>query len=526
MMVSIYGQGLGPEKGCEQQVGFYPTELCGVQVIIGDRVAGLSYVQAKQINFVVPQDVPLEGEAPMKVVFQNQSSAAATIRLGRELPKLSVEGVARVGSPVWIDVDMPYGWGSVVYPVSSFPNDFGCNQLEVRQNGVALPRIAFSELTGHAGPGNGCGNDISIAGHPVPHQGRLPLHLQYHFEKPGVYEVRYTRVRTIFNPEVRFRSEWTRIEVLAAQPVRPRAQSQDPAEILRDTLPNLLGLPDSVSLSTILQYVYHPNESIRWYAAMGLGYWPVKEVEGRIAELIRTKGPSDVLVNLGISLPPDLIDPMLPYLKADDRVLLRGAILGVARLLVRPAGPLPAGAEARAETALVGAREHIVRTGIEQTVSDFAQALGVLHGEASRKVLWDLEELGIAREQSLIAITWRKDLRDLPRLGDLLTTPAAGDPMSRGLASLPYALRNGYGEAALPYLEVALKTSGYVWVQTNCARELILAGRAAGFAFIADAMEQNRTYKREMIEFVRERFPELKGTDDEAVLTFVKKRAG
>ncbi len=55
-------------------------------------------------------------------------------------------------------------------------------------------------------------------------------------------------------------------------------------------------------------------------------------------------------------------------------------------------------------------------------------------------------------------------------------------------------------------------------VRTGCARELVIAGRPAGFAFIVDAMEGNRSYKREMIEFVRERFPELKSADEGAVL--------
>ena len=113
------------------------------------------------------ENLPLEGEAQMRVVFQGQSSAAVGIRVGRELPKLSVEGTARVGAPVWIDVDMPYGWGSVVYPVSSFPNDFGCNRLEVRQNGVALTPLAFTSLTGRMGPGNGCGNDRRCGVAPV-----------------------------------------------------------------------------------------------------------------------------------------------------------------------------------------------------------------------------------------------------------------------------------------------------------------------------------------------------------------------
>jgi hypothetical protein len=544
MLISIYGQDLGPERGCEGQADnrrtekpnprrarqsfaetlIYPTELCGVQVFVGDKPAGLLYVQEKQVNFKVPQDVPLDGEAELKVIFQERSSSPVRVPFGLENPKLSVEGIARVGSPVWIKVDLPYGWGFVVYPVSYLPADFGCHGLEVRQNGIALSRITVATAP-MIGPGNGCGNDSSIPGHPVPHQGRLPLHLQYRFEKPGVYEVRYTRRRIIYSPDVLLRSEWTPIEVLGAQTAPRRAAPQDPAEILSDFLPSVLGFPDGASLSIVLEYVYHPNDTVRRYVAGGLAYWPEKDVESRLAELIRTKGPSDAVVYFAAHLPPDLMDPMLPYLRSDDPVLLRGSILGITRLLARERNFLPAGAEARAETALLGAMEHVVRIGGQETVNDFAVALGALHGEPSRDALWDFVERRVALGQSLIAITWHKDPRDLPRLGALMEASVTGDPLSGSFSSLPNALRTAYGEAALPYFESALKKSGDIWVQTNCARELVLAGRPTGFAFVAQAIEQDRLYKREMLEFVRGRFAELQGADDRAILAFLKQRA-
>jgi hypothetical protein len=544
MLISIYGQDLGPERGCEGQADnrrretlnprrarqsfgetlIYPTELCGVQVFVGDKPAGLLYVQEKQVNFKVPQDVPLEGEAQLKVIFQERSSSPVGVPLGLENPKLSVEGIARVGSPVWIKVDLPYGWGFAVYPVSYVPADFGCHGLEVRQNGIVLSRIPVATSPA-IGPGNGCGNDSSIPGHPVPHQGRLPLHLQYRFEKRGVYEVRYTRRRIIYGPEILLRSEWTRIEVLPAQPAPRRAAPQDTAEILSDFLPGVLGFPDAASLSIVLEYLYHPDDTVRRYAAGGLTYWPEKEVESRLPELIRTKGPSDAAVNLAAHLPPELMDSMLPYLRSDNPVLLRGSILGITRLLVRERNFLPAGAEARAETAVLGATEHVVRTGGQETVNDFAMALGALHGEPFRDALWDFVERRVALGQSLIAIAWRKDPRDLPRLAALMEASVTGDPLSGSFSSLPNALRYAYGEAALPYFESALKKSGDVWVQTNCARELVLAGRPDGFAFVAQAIEQDRIYKRETIQFVRGRFPELQGADERAILAFVKQRA-
>ena len=96
--------------------------------------------------------------------------------------------------------------------------------------------------------------------------------------------------------------------------------------------------------------------------------------------------------------------------------------------------------------------------------------------------------------------------------------------MQRTYSSLPYAVHRAYGDAALPVLESAIQKSGYVWVQTNCARELVLAGRKSGFAFIAQAIEQNKFYRREMIQFVQDRFPELRGADDSKVLAFLKAR--
>jgi glycine/D-amino acid oxidase-like deaminating enzyme len=40
----------------------------------------------------------------------------------------------------------------------------------------------------------------------------------------------------------------------------------------------------------------------------------------------------------------------------------------------------------------------------------------------------------------------------------------------------------------------------------------------------AEAIEQNRFYRREMVQFVQDRFPELKNADDSKVLAFLKAR--
>jgi glycine/D-amino acid oxidase-like deaminating enzyme len=127
--------------------------------------------------------------------------------------------------------------------------------------------------------------------------------------------------------------------------------------------------------------------------------------------------------------------------------------------------------------------------------------------------------------QALIAITWRKSLPDLPKLAQITLQPANGHALDYELGSLPYALHNAFGDAAIPYLETMLERSEYIRVRTNAAQELILGSRPKGFAFAGDAIENNRSYRQEMIQFIRDRFPELRQADEPSMLKFVQARA-
>src|SRR4051794_28262638 len=64
MLVSIYGENLGPESQCAANTE--PLELCGVRVTLGGAPAALLYVSRQQINFKVPRDVPSSDEAELK----------------------------------------------------------------------------------------------------------------------------------------------------------------------------------------------------------------------------------------------------------------------------------------------------------------------------------------------------------------------------------------------------------------------------------------------------------------------------
>jgi uncharacterized protein (TIGR03437 family) len=102
LLISIYGSHLGPAVGCVGQVDtkhretpspqrpkqsdvetlIYPRQLCDVQVFVGGIASGLLYVQAKQINFKVPQETPIEGTTELRVVYKGQSSRPVTLLLG------------------------------------------------------------------------------------------------------------------------------------------------------------------------------------------------------------------------------------------------------------------------------------------------------------------------------------------------------------------------------------------------------------------------------------------------------------
>jgi hypothetical protein len=462
------------------------------------------------------------------VLCEGRSGYSLKSPPGQEIARLSFEEPVRVGGAVWAHVELPNNsQGMVQYPVGVEPDNLGCHEFEVRRNGVLLPRIVVRYSIRVSG-GLSCGA-IGIPGRPMKHPGRLPLHLQYRFETPGIYEVRYTRKADEFGPrrdETLFRSAWTPVEVQPAAAAPIASPPQDPVEILSDFLPSILGFPDGERLSVVLDYLYHPEETVRRYAANSLGYWPGGEVQRRLSALVRTRGPSDMFVDQTLSTAPELAEAMFSRLSSDDPVIVRGAVTAASRVVSNQRRLFSDAVKARAEDALITAVEHVISVGDSQTITNFAAALGAMRDERGHQILWDFVRRRVAYEQSLIAIPWRKDLKDLPRLAAILDEPATGDPLSAELSSLPYSLHKAYGAAALPVLENALKNSGYVWVRTNCARELIGENRPSGFAFVADAIEQNRFYKGEMIQFVRDRFPELRGADETAVLAFLKRRAG
>jgi hypothetical protein len=207
------------------------------------------------------------------------------------------------------------------------------------------------------------------------------------------------------------------------------------------------------------------------------------------------------VVDRAIAAQPELLARAAAYLRSEDRVLMRGAVIAASRLQWKHSVPAM-------EHALLDAAEHVVRVADPQTLIDYVSTLGGVKDDRASTLLWDFVSRHVSAGQALIAITWRKNPADLPRLSALLEGPARSEEASREVAALPYALCNSYGEIALPYLEIALKNSQYTWVRVNCARELMLAGRLSGFAFAAEAIKENRPYKDELVQFLQDHFPE------------------
>ena len=502
----------------------FPTELCGVQVFIGDKAAGLITVSDGQIDFKIPQDSAESGSVDIRVVYMGQSSAPVNMAAGFEKTTISLEQPAYTGMPVWLKADLPLGSGPIWYPYVLGPAGFGCNQVEVRREGKLLTPTPGSDWMRHGsgGSGNICGS--YRVGSALTHIGRLPLHLLYRFDAPGTYEVRLSVWGSPvgFGPqtELRARSEWTPIEVFPSQP-KQRAQwleamraraPVDAAEVLSDTLPSLLGAPDDISFEILTGYLYHPDLSVRRYAIQGLYYWPEESASTKLLALLHTKGPSDTLINFLTRQPrfrdsAEIVEASLPYLEADSPVLMGGAVDAL-RLASRD--------NPAVQEALLRSAEHVLARADSQSGSELAQMLAATKDPLAHALLQSLLEKG--HNQVSSGLLSFGDPADLPGLGALLTDPYGG--------TLADDLYRVYGDAAVPYLERTLAGSPGRFTAQNIARQLMALDDPAGFQFAARSIERKDLSRVDMILALKSRFPELNSATEDTIAAFARKRAG
>jgi len=550
--LSIYGIHLGPVPGCAANadpkrretinprnpdpnfadLAVYPKELCGVQVLIGDKAAGLLYVSEKQINLKVPQESVETGMVELRVVSQGQSSASVRMPAGFEKTTVSLAEPAYVNMPVWLKVETRFGLGRVSYPSPIGPAGFGCNQVEVRRDGKLLPVLPGSNWMKYGGSFSGppCGSYAFPAGDRK--EGRLPLHLLYRFDLPGVYEVRYVARDRAIGPatsQIRAQSDWTPIEILPSTPdqrkefldAMSRRTTTDAAAIVTDILPNILGFPDDASFDLVARYLYHPFPAVHRYASDGLAYWPEDSTSARLLALLDSKGPSEELVRFLLRQPEfgkthhaEIVAASLPYLESESSVAIDGALTAVQ-------WP-PASADPAVFEALLNAAERIVPRMDVQNRGNLVQTLAWSKQEKAHLLLRKLVDEGYdVAAEPLISFG---DLNDLPMLGALLASPerASGDQ----LGYLPAPMYKTFGSAAVPYFEAALRASPGQYTQQSLALQLMAAGDPLGFQNALQGITSKGAARINMIRALKDQFPELKSSDDAAVLAFVQARAG
>jgi hypothetical protein len=331
MLVSIYGDNLGPEEGCRgygdqqhwdslppdnpfgvwERIVIYPTSLCGVQVKIGEVFAGLLWTQNKQINFEVPKEVPFGGNAELRVIKDGVASDPVPLEFGLERIKLTQDEPAYVDMPVWVRAHTSTdNISPLFYPIHFDPLRTECEVMEARWNGVPLAKITrHNPIGGVVGFGGGPCSSMGLPGKPSK-TGRLPLHLLYRFDQPGQYEVRFTRLAGDAKT-IRERSPWTIIHILPASSSQraewlsrmAKAAQAAPAELLSDFLLSLLGYGDANSLALLVGYLYNADNSVRQFVSRSLlAYYDKTVLLPALQQALRSNGPSQTVTELFRSL--------------------------------------------------------------------------------------------------------------------------------------------------------------------------------------------------------------------------------
>jgi|GEM_PF-871830 len=292
-IATIYGKGFSTCATSIPQNGPYPEEACGVRVTVAGKPAGLMYVGRDQINLKIPADAPDEGMADIQVCVRAACSDPVPVRFSSHKAYLRVQGTAYVRMPVWIEADLPVPH-DIFYPYVTWPWAFGGYQFEVRRDGKPLPPLRPSPLYGGVVGGGG-----TVAPPDSP-RSRLPLHLVYRFDQPGVYSVRLTAAMR----GASIQSDWTDIDVkpfseaqrdawLQAEAARMSAAT--PGQLVGDIIPSLLAWPDEKALAILLRAVDHPDNLVRQFARQSLsGFDPALLRRTISPERLSELGPGPV----------------------------------------------------------------------------------------------------------------------------------------------------------------------------------------------------------------------------------------
>jgi hypothetical protein len=440
MLLSIYGRHLGPDSGCTPDRGAFPepAELCGVSVAVGGRKAGLLYVQEKLINLRVPATA--NGMIDFVVTYNGVSSAPVPLPFAPLPASIKLAGPAYVNMPIWIEVGLPEPQShSLRYPITIWPADFGGHQFEVRRNGVDFPPIKLASsfprtISGPSGLGMIGGGSMLGLPHEPKNRSRLPLHLIYRFDRPGLYEVRYTGYEgRSAGSQALARSGWLQFEVRDFPPSKRAAwlaemrqtAPSDPVELLSDFLPSILAVPDSAVLSMVEEYLYNSNDLVRKYSMYALYAFDNALVLQEIPRLVEKRGPTDELAYL-LSWGRDKFQPqvttlvhsIVKYLDSTAPLLSAGALQALYFIKGGYDWKANPGMPALMDNEIAAHASRFIETRDVTILQPLALYLGIWKSDTSRDLLWRIVEQGTTvRGQALICLTWIGDPRDLPRLG-------------------------------------------------------------------------------------------------------------
>ena len=473
---------------------------------------------------------------PSTFLLQSSPSVPQVQPIAIRLP-----GPARVGFPIWLYADLR---GPLVarYPFGEDPRYFGSNRLELRRGGQSLP--ALRPKSGGSGVMGIVAGSIAP---PTSPQNRLPLHLAFAIDRPGSYSVRWTVIGTDFSftaqPAIRERvlaqSDWLDFIVIAAIPADHEAwlaktlaaPPPDTGLYIGDYLPSLMAAAsDRRVAQAVLNSLYSGQKLIGSCALSAFGQFPASTSVPLLLESLRQRGP---VVDLAY-----FVSWHAPWFQDRRDEIVRNAISFLeSKNDAASAGALQMLIFARHFdwkgdiTALRNADNAVERSApalaaragpVAQTLAAYSPTAG---STATRNRLWQqVERRGTERQQALIALTWLADMADLSRIGDLLVQPGNPDPRGTDLSSLPSALVRAYGDPAIPYLQKALAESPYVWVRTQSAEQLALKGKVEAFRFFLDAISSNRSYRDELVNWLKMTFRLPRDSDDSEVTAFLNEQ--
>jgi hypothetical protein len=185
-----------------------------------------------------------------------------------------VDEPSYVGESVWVHTEPK---ANIRFPFHTSIGDFGCNRLELMHDGKPVPPRPLQPWGDPSG--TLCG---SVAPRNSP-ENRLPLHVWFPFQHPGVYAVRWIYEMPDFKdgkPQMdAISSEWTTFNVLQPSPAEREAwltrllssPPTDPGLLAGDYIPSLVAAaPDERALSAIAAQLYSSSDVVAQLAASTL----------------------------------------------------------------------------------------------------------------------------------------------------------------------------------------------------------------------------------------------------------------